>query len=110
MRKVITTITLCSIIFSTSIVYGQNKQVDLEKKLTENRNSQLRLDEQIIELNSKIIEVEEKILSTNEEISKLDLQINEIKSEINDSEPYPSKLRFDRNILHDSLLQQFLMH
>ena len=46
MRKVITTITLCSIIFSTSIVYGQNKQVDLEKKLTENRNSQLRLDEQ----------------------------------------------------------------
>ena len=52
MRKVITTITLCSIIFSTSIVYGQNKQVDLEKKLTENRNSQLRLDEQIIELNS----------------------------------------------------------
>ena len=80
MRKVITTITLCSIIFSTSIVYGQNKQVDLEKKLTENRNSQLRLDEQIIELNSKIIEVEEKILSTNEEISKLDLQINEIKS------------------------------
>lgn len=59
MRKVITTITLCSIIFSTSLVYGQNKQVDLEK-LTENRNSQLRLDEQIIELNSKIIEVEEK--------------------------------------------------
>ena len=57
MRKVITTITLCSIIFSTSLVYGQNKQVDLEKKLTENRNSQLRLDEQIIELNSKIIEV-----------------------------------------------------
>ena len=56
MRKVITTITLCSIIFSTSIVYGQNKQVDLEKKLTENRNSQLRLDEQIIELNSKIID------------------------------------------------------
>ena len=56
--KVITTITLCSIIFSTSLVYGQNKQVDLEKKLTENRNSQLRLDEQIIELNSKIIEVE----------------------------------------------------
>ena len=86
MRKVITTITLCSIIFSTSIVYGQNKQVDLEKKLTENRNSQLRLDEQIIELNSKIIEVEEKILSTNEEISKLDLQINEIKSEINELE------------------------
>ena len=84
MRKVITTITLCSIIFSTSLVYGQNKQVDLEKKLTENRNSQLRLDEQIIELNSKIIEVEEKILSTNEEISKLDLQINEIKSEINE--------------------------
>ena len=37
MRKVITTITLCSIIFSTSLVYGQNKQVDLEKKLTENR-------------------------------------------------------------------------
>ena len=62
------------------------KQVDLEKKLTENRNSQLRLDEQIIELNSKIIEVEEKILSTNEEISKLDLQINEIKSEINELE------------------------
>ena len=86
MRKVITTITLCSIIFSTSLVYGQNKQVDLEKKLTENRNSQLRLDEQIIELNSKIIEVEEKILSTNEEISKLDLQINEIKSEINELE------------------------
>lgn len=86
MRKVITTMTLCSIIFSTSLVYGQNKQVDLEKKLTENRNSQLRLDEQIIELNSKIIEVEEKILSTNEEISKLDLQINEIKSEINELE------------------------
>ena len=86
MRKVITTITLCSIIFSTSLVYGQNKQVDLEKKLTENRNSQLRLDEQIIELNSKIIEVEEKILSTNEEISKLDLQINEIKSELEKEE------------------------
>ena len=92
MRKVITTITLCSIIFSTSIVYGQNKQVDLEKKLTENRNSQLRLDEQIIELNSKIIEVEEKILSTNEEISKLDLQINEIKSEINELESEIEKI------------------
>ena len=65
MRKVITTITLCSIIFSTSIVYGQNKQVDLEKKLTENRNSQLRLDEQIIELNSKIIELTSIILEFN---------------------------------------------
>ena len=86
MRKIITTITLCSIIFSTSLVYGQNKQEDLEKKLTENRNSQLRLDEQIIELNSKIIECEEKIKSANEEISKLDLQINEIKSEINELE------------------------
>ena len=93
MRKVITTITLCSIIFSTSLVYGQNKQVDLEKKLTENRNSQVRLDEQIIELNSKIIEVEEKILSTNEEISKLDLQINEIKSEINELEKYIKEAR-----------------
>lgn len=86
MRKIITTITICSITFSTSIVYSQNKQVDLEKKLTENRNSQLRLDEQIVELNSKILEIEKKILSTTEEINKLDLQINDIKSEINELE------------------------
>ncbi len=86
MKKTITTITLCSIIFSTSFVYGENEQVDLEKKLTENRNSQLRLDEQIIELNSKIKEVEEKILATNEEINQLDLQINNIKFEINELE------------------------
>lgn len=86
MRKIITTITLCSMIFSTSFVYGENEQVDLEKKLNENRDSQLRLDEQIIELNSKIKEVEEKISSTNEEINELDLQINDIKSEINELE------------------------
>ena len=86
MKKAITTITLCSMIFSTSFIYGENEQIDLEKKLNENRNSQLRLDEQIIELNSKIKEVEEKISSTNEEINKLDLQINDIKSEINDLE------------------------
>ena len=58
MKKIIATITLCSIIFSTQFVYGENEQVDLEKKLTENRDSQLRLDEQIIELNSKIKEIE----------------------------------------------------
>ena len=33
MRKTITTITLCSIIFSTTFVYGENNQVDLEKKI-----------------------------------------------------------------------------
>ena len=75
MKKIIATITLCSIIFSTQFVYGENEQVDLEKKLTENRDSQLRLDEQIIELNSKIKEIEEKISLTNEEINELDLQI-----------------------------------
>ena len=86
MRKIITTITLCSVIFSTSFVYCENNQVDLEKELTENRENQLRLDEQIIQLNSKIKEVEEKILLTNEEISKLDLQINGIETEIKDLE------------------------
>ncbi|WP_296647500.1 murein hydrolase activator EnvC family protein [Romboutsia sp. 13368] len=86
MRKIITTIILCSIIFSTSFIYAENEQLDLQKKLTENRDSQLRLDEKIIELNSKIKEVEGKILSTNEEINKLDLQVNDIKSEINDLE------------------------
>ena len=86
MKKIIATITLCSIIFSTQFVYGENEQVDLEKKLTENRNSQLRLDEQIIELNSKIKEIEEKISLTNEEINELDLQIDDIKSEINELE------------------------
>lgn len=86
MRKIITTIILCSMIFSTSFIYGENEQLDLEKKLNENRDSQQRLDEQIIELNSKIKEVEEKIASTNEEINELDLQINDIKSEINDLE------------------------
>ena len=86
MKKIIATITLCSIIFSTQFVYGENEQVDLEKKLTENRDSQLRLDEQIIELNSKIKEIEEKISLTNEEINELDLQIDDIKSEINELE------------------------
>lgn len=82
MKKIITTITLSSMILSTSFVYGENSQADLEKKLIENRDSQLRLDEQIIELNSKIKEVEEKISATNEEINELDLQINNIKYEI----------------------------
>ena len=59
MRKIITTIILCSMIFSTSFIYGENEQLDLEKKLNENRDSQQRLDEQIIELNSKIKEVDE---------------------------------------------------
>lgn len=86
MKKIIAIITLCSIIFSTQFVYGENEQVDLEKKLTENRDSQLRLDEQIIELNSKIKEIEEKISLTNEEINELDLQIDDIKSEINELE------------------------
>ena len=86
MKKIIATITLCSIIFSTQFVYGENEQVDLEKKLTENRDSQLRLDEQIIELNSKIKEIEEKISLTDEEINELDLQIDDIKSEINELE------------------------
>ena len=79
MKKIIAIITLCSIIFSTQFVYGENEQVDLEKKLTENRDSQLRLDEQIIELNSKIKEIDE-------EINELDLQIDDIKSEINELE------------------------
>lgn len=83
MKKIITTITICSLLFSTSFIYADDEESDLNKKLTENRNSQLQLDEQIIELDSKIKEVEENIESTNEEINQLDLQINQIKSEIN---------------------------
>ena len=86
MRKIIATITLCSVIFSTSFVYCENNQSDLKKELTENKESQLRLDEQIIQLNSKIKEVEEKISTANEEISKLDLQINDIENEITNLE------------------------
>ena len=86
MKKAITTITLCSIILSTSFVYGENKQKDLQNKLNENRQTQLRLDEQILELNSRIKEVEENIASTNDEISELDLQINNIVSEIKELE------------------------
>ena len=86
MRKTIATVTLCSVIFSTSFAYCENQQVDLEKELTENREEQLRLDEQIIQLNSKIKEVEERISFTNEEISKLDLQINDIEIEITNLE------------------------
>lgn len=86
MRKAITTITLCSMILSTSFVYGENKQKDLENELNKNRQTQLRLDEQILELNSRIKEVEENIASTNDEISELDLQINNIVSEIKELE------------------------
>jgi predicted nucleic acid-binding Zn-ribbon protein len=73
-------------ILSTSFVYGENKQKDLQNKLNENRQTQLRLDEQILELNSRIKEVEENIASTNDEINQLDLQINDIESEIKELE------------------------
>ena len=86
MRKTIARITLCSLIFSTSFVYCENPQVNLQKDLTENKEEQLRLDQQIIQLNSKIKEVEEKISFANEEIGKLDLQIENIKTEITNLE------------------------
>jgi len=85
-KKAITTITLCSMILSSTFAYGENKQKDLENELNENREAQLRLDEQILELNSRIKEVEENIASTNEEINELDLQINDIVSEIKELE------------------------
>ena len=66
MRKIITTIILCSMIFSTSFIYGENEQLDLEKKLNENRDSQQRLDEQIIELN----DLENNIKNNKDQLSK----------------------------------------
>ena len=105
MRKTIATVTLCSVIFSTSFAYCENQQVDLEKELTENREEQLRLDEQIIQLNSKIKEVEERISFTNEEISKLDLQINDIEIEITNLENNNDLLANLKEELHQAQVQ-----
>ena len=82
MRKIVIAATVCSLVLSTSFIYAENEQLNLDKKLTENRSKQVKLDEQILELNTKIKEVEEKISTTNNEIEELETQITEVKSEI----------------------------
>ncbi len=81
MKKVITILTISSLLFSTSFIFADNENID--KKLNENREKQTDVVAKIKDLDNKIIEIESNIEKSNEEISQLDEEIKSTQDEVN---------------------------
>ena len=82
MKKTISVITVCALLFSTNFIYADNKENDLNKDLNENRQEQSTLEGKIKNLDSKIEEIEKNINETNNKIETLDSEIGTTKLEI----------------------------
>lgn len=81
MKKIISLITICSMLFSTGLIYADTQE-ELDEKLSRNQQEQESLDKQIKELDSEIEEIEANIEKTNSEINELNLEIEQTQSEI----------------------------
>lgn len=82
MKKVITLLTICSMLFTTSFIYANNKEEQLDEKLIENRQEQQDVQVKIKNLDNKIANIEKNIEETNAKIIKLDSDIESTKIEI----------------------------
>lgn len=86
MRKITSLVTVCALVLSTSIIYGENKKETLDNKLKENRQEQVSIEQKIEGLNSRINEIESNINETNNKITTLDTEVEKTKEEINQLE------------------------
>ena len=86
MKKIISVITACTVLFTTNFIYADNEQNNLDEKLNENRQEQITLEVKIKDLDSKIEEIEKNIDTTNDKIKKLDSEIVTTKLEIKNLE------------------------
>ncbi|MGL4913156.1 MAG: murein hydrolase activator EnvC family protein [Romboutsia sp.] len=87
MKKIISVITACTVLFTANFIYADDKeQQKIDEKLTENRQEQTTLEGKIKELDSKIAGIEKNINNTNDKITKLDSEIETTKSEIENLE------------------------
>ena len=82
MKKTMSVITVCALLFSTNFIYADNKQNNLNKELNENRQEQSTLEGKIKNLDSKVEEIEKNINETNNKIGTLDSEIVTTKLEI----------------------------
>ncbi|RDY24470.1 hypothetical protein CHF27_002195 [Romboutsia maritimum] len=81
MKKVISLITACAVLFSTTFIFADDKD-NLDNKLEQNKAAQSSLEKDIQSLNESIKEIETNIQDTNNQISKLDTEITKTKEEI----------------------------
>ncbi len=82
MKKTMSVVTVCALLFSTNFIYADNKQNNLNKELNENRQEQSTLEGKIKNLDSKVEEIEKNINETNNKIETLDSEIVTTKLEI----------------------------
>ncbi|WP_195937850.1 murein hydrolase activator EnvC family protein [Romboutsia sp. 1001713B170131_170501_G6] len=89
MRKILTILTVCSLVFGTTYIYADTedknieiKQKSVDDKLNKNREEQTTLESKIKDLDSKVKEIEVNIKETNDKIEKLDGEIETTKIEI----------------------------
>ncbi|MGL6107937.1 murein hydrolase activator EnvC family protein [Romboutsia sp.] len=82
MKKILSILTVCSMLFTTNFVYADNKEEKLDKQLTENRQEQEDIAGKIKGLDTKVAEIEKNIEDTNAKIGKIDSEIESTKSEI----------------------------
>lgn len=82
MKKIVSLITVCAVVISTNFIYADNKEDNLDKKLSENRQEQTTIENKIKNLDEKVSEIEANISKTNEEINKLDTEIESTQKEI----------------------------
>ena len=87
MKKIITLLTISSLLFTSSFIYADNKD-ELNDQLIENQEEQQELDKKIEELDKKIEEIELNIQKTNSEIENLNLEVEKTQSEIKELDEY----------------------
>lgn len=98
MKKLISIITVCSVLMSTTFIYAAGEKENLDNKLEENRQEQATLDKKIEALNSRITEIENNIKETNNKISQIDsesestrAEISKLENQIKENEEYLGK-------------------
>ena len=81
MKKIISTVLICSMLFSTTSAIYVNAE-STESKLKTNQEKQDELDVKINNLNEKTAKLEEKINQANEKIEKINSESKKLKEEI----------------------------
>ena len=87
MKKIITLLTISSLLFTSSFIYADNKD-ELNDQLIENQEEQQEIDKKIEEIDKKIEEIELNIQKTNSEIGGLNLEVEKTQSEIKELDEY----------------------
>ncbi len=82
MKKILSTLTVFTLLFTTSFSYADNNKEELNDKLEVNKREQKRLDEEITDLDEKIKNIQDKIGKTNNEINELNEKIASTEKEM----------------------------